>query len=262
MNSFIKNIRATVMLAFLLGSLAACDSQGEGDYMSPPERSDNTGEAGSMARFGLSGNQLYVVGNDNLRYFDISDPRKPVFQNTINLPDGVETIFPYGNHLFLGTMNGVIIMNISNPLAPIISSTYSHVTSCDPVVVQNNYAYVTMRNGTACNRGINRLDVLDVSRPEAPALMTAMGMINPHGLGVEGSQLFVCEGASGIKAFDISTPTRPKMVQLLNGFDAFDLIVDNGLLMVIGKTGLMQFQYDTSPQAPNMRLVSRINIGS
>ena len=54
------------------------------------------------------------------------------------------------------------IFNVASPENPQFVSVYSHVVSCDPVVAEGNYAYVTLRSGTNCNRGLNVLDVVDI----------------------------------------------------------------------------------------------------
>ena len=37
------------------------------------------------------------------------------------------------------------------------------MTSCDPVVVQGDYAFVTLRGGTECQGFSNQLDIIDIS---------------------------------------------------------------------------------------------------
>ena len=56
------------------------------------------GIGGSLARFTLSGNYLYVVEPTSLKTFDVSNPAAPVLQNTIGISGAnVETIYPYKN---------------------------------------------------------------------------------------------------------------------------------------------------------------------
>ncbi len=49
--------------------------------------------------------------------------------------------------MFLGSTNGMYIYDISAPDTPKYVSELQHVTSCDPVVVDDKYAYVTLRGG-------------------------------------------------------------------------------------------------------------------
>lgn len=70
----------------------------------------------------------------------------------------------YDDHMFLGTNSGMIIASLQNPLIPTQVGSYAHITSCDPVIVDDGYAYVTLRGGQTCrNTTVNRLDVLKLA---------------------------------------------------------------------------------------------------
>jgi hypothetical protein len=129
--------------------------------------------------------------------------------------------------------------------------------SCDPVVVQGQYAYVTLRTASACMRGVNQLEIIDIADPKSPKLVNIINMINPHGLGIDGDKLFVCEGASGLKVFDISTPTSPLLQLTLNSVDSYDVIPNSNVLIVTGKGGI--FQYDYSKKG-ELLLLSKITV--
>lgn len=216
-----------------------------------------SGTAGSMARFAIVGNVLYAVTTRTLNLFDIADAQNPIPRGTKSIGFDIETIYPYNDYLFLGSQSGMQIFDNSNPLSPTWISTYSHIMSCDPVVVQGEYAYVTLRNGSACMRGVNRLEIIDVSNPKSPKLVNSISMINPHGLGVDGDKLFVCEGSSGLKVFDISTPTKPDLQLTLNSVDSYDVIPNSDVLIVTGKGGI--FQYDYSKKG-ELSLLSKITV--
>ncbi len=206
----------------------------------------SAGIGGSMARFTVSGDHLYTVDLSTLRTFDISDVDDPVAGVTNEITWGVETIFPYEDKLFLGAQNGMHIFSVSNPNSPAFLSTYEHITSCDPVVVQDDIAYVTLRGGTECNGFTNQLEVIDVANPSSPQLLEVYPMLNPHGLGIDGSCLFVCEGEFGLKMFDAEdiTTIDQNLTQHFEGFHAYDVIPIGGLLMLIGNDGLYQYTYD------------------
>ncbi|MFM2359882.1 MAG: hypothetical protein RLY16_1875, partial [Bacteroidota bacterium] len=106
-----------------------------------------TGIAGSMSRFALSGDYLYTVGNSELKVVGINSPQDPILLNTINLPWGIETIYPMLDKLFIGGNSGMYIYNISNPTNPTQLGTFTHARVCDPVISDGTYAYVTLRNG-------------------------------------------------------------------------------------------------------------------
>ncbi len=227
---------------------------------SSSSQSQSYGTGGSTARFTLMNGYLYTVNLNTLKLFDVSQPSSPVFVNSINnIGFNVETIFPYQNKLFLGSTTGMQIYDASVPSAPVRLSIYSHFTSCDPVVVQGKYAYVTLRSGTTCQVGTNELDVLNIEDPAHPHLISATHMINPHGLTVTNNYLFVCEGASGLKAFSNADAINIGKNQLsfTEGLDAQDVIAGPKSLIVTGANGIYQYDYS---DPVNLRPLSHITL--
>jgi hypothetical protein len=211
-----------------------------------------------MARFTIMKEHLYSIDNSNLRVFDITDLDDPIPGANLTVGWGVETIFPYKDNLFLGTNSGMIIYDNTNPDFPKHLSTISHIVSCDPVVVENDVAYVTLRGGSGCRGSFtNQLDVIDISDLKNPKIIVSHPMTSPYGLGIDNGTLFICEGTSGLKVYDASDVKNISMQDYIGGIDAFDVIPYNHVLILIGKDGLYQFDY-TDPE--NLQLLSMINI--
>ena len=224
--------------------------------------SSGEGAGGAMARFGFKGNYLVVVGTYSTYYnFDLSDRSNLKLVNSQTLKgSGIETMFLSGNYMFLGAQSGMLIYDLSDPLKPVYLSTFWHATGCDPVVVQGNRAYVTLRSGVICaNRSINELSVLDITNVNAPVLLRSYVMDNPYGLGISGDILFVCDGTSGLKIFDASDPLLIAEHQLARfpGIQAYDVIPLGKSLLMIGSDGF--YQYDNS-DVKNIRQISVISV--
>lgn len=217
------------------------------------------GTGGSTARFTLMNSSLYTVDHQSLRLFNVSDPANPEFVNRIELGWGIETIFPYRDKLFIGSTTGMHIYDAADPAAPVKLSVYEHVTSCDPVVVQGNYAYVTLRSDNSCRFGSNLLDVVDVENPANPKLVSSFPMLNPHGLTVTAKNLYICEGNNGLKSFDHSDVKKigEKQLAFITDVDALDVIAGPKSLIVTGEKGVYQYEY-TNPA--ELKLLSRITL--
>lgn len=221
----------------------------------------DTGTGGSMARFTVAGNYLYTVDFTTLRVYSLSNPAQPNLVREVTIGPGMETIFPYENYLLLGARDGMHIYNqegtgAAQAVAEI--ANVPHFYSCDPVVAQNDYAYVTLRMSGPCGWLDSRLQVYDISNIAQPQLVFETVLTEPYGLGVDGSLLFVCSGSAGLDLFDISNPASPQFVRNLPGFNAYDVIPLDGLLLVVGPENVYQFDYtDTS----NIALVSTIPYG-
>lgn len=218
----------------------------------------NSGKGGSTAKFTISQDVLYVVNPRTLKAFDISTPSAPRQVSETLLGTDIETIFPKGNHLFIGAQSGMHIYDISNKYNPQFVSTYTHVVSCDPVVAHEDYAFVTLRNGTSgpCRRGINSLDVLDISNPAQPKVVARYPMTQPRGLGIDANwNLFVCDGK--LKHLDA---TNPRSVIAKNVYDAeepLDVIPVGDRLLLIAKDGLYQYKIENN----QLVLLSKISVG-
>ena len=207
---------------------------------------NSNGIAGSMARFALYSDFLYTVGQTDMQLFNIQDAANPVARTRINLGWGIETIFPYKDKLFIGSQTGMHIYDNANPASPVRLSTFQHARVCDPVVVHDNIAYVTLRSGNECRGFTNQLDVVDITSLTNPRLLRSYPMQNPHGLGVDFPNLFICEGKFGLKTFDARSALDVKQLQHLSSMHAYDVIPLTGTLLVIGQDGLYQFDY-TNP---------------
>jgi hypothetical protein len=216
------------------------------------------GIGGSMARFTISQSTLYVVDNSSLLLFNLSNPNSPLQGSTTHLGWNIETIFPYGNHLFIGSSTGMHIYNVSNPSSPVRVAVYEHIDACDPVVVDDNYAYVTLRDGNECNTFTNQLEVVDIQNLSNPHKIAEYPMTNPHGLGIRDEILFICDGRDGLKVYDASNVLTigQNMIKHYSNINAFDVIpYGNKKLLMIGANGLLQFDYT---DINNIQLLSTI----
>jgi len=126
-------------------------------------------------------------------------------------------------------------------------------------VVEGNYAYVTLRSGENCPnvQGNDQLEVIDVSDLKNPKNIGIYEMINPHGLGIDNGKLFISEGDYGLKLMDATDPFNIKEVRHIKEIKTFDVIPLNGVLMVTGESGIIQYDYT---QAPELKHLSTIPV--
>ena len=118
-----------------------------------------SGVNGSMSRFALYQNYLYTVINNNMSVIDLSGAEPVKAAENIYIGWNVETIFSYKNNMFMGTPSGMVIYSVENPLKPEFMSWTTHVMGCDPVVVENDIAYVTIHSGNFCGQNFNQLEI-------------------------------------------------------------------------------------------------------
>ncbi len=219
------------------------------------------GTGGSTARFAVAGNTLYIVDNATLHVYDITNATNPQYSNDQNIGWNIETIFPYGQHLFIGSAAGFYIYDISNPHNPAQVSLYNHITACDPVVVDNHYAYFTLNSGAPCDQGINELEVVDISNMASPTLVVDVPMTSPKGVGVDGQTLFVCDQGAGLKVYNTANISnlQNSMIAQFSNINSFDVIPFNKDLIMVGSGGLYQYNYSN---VQNITLMSTIPVSN
>lgn len=218
-----------------------------------------TGFGGSMARFGIKEKVLYIVDQNTLKVFDITNKTSPAKMGDFYPGWNIETMFLSGDNMFLGTTTGMIIYDISNPLVPTSRVFFNHARSCDPVIVDDTLAYVTLRSGTTCGGTVNCLDVVNIKNINAPSLVATFSMTNPHGLGKAGDLLFICDGNAGLKIFDASDPKNigNRLIYSYPNINAYDVIPIGNVLVMIGDNGLYQYSYSN---IQNITLLSKIEV--
>ena len=217
------------------------------DYARIPSSQGNSfGVGGSMARFGLYKDYLYAVDNSTLYTFDVKTPETPSNIGKQGIGWEIETMFIYDDHMFFGTRNGMEIFSLKVPASVQYVGNFWHVTSCDPVVVSEGYAYVTLRGGNACGSNTNRLDVLKLTEDyKANELLASYPLTGPYGLGIDEQTLFVCDGEAGLKIYNIEDKLNldDNQIAHFSNIKAFDVIPFDDFLFLIGDDGFFLYDY-------------------
>lgn len=215
------------------------------------------GISGSLARFALINNYMYSVSNDSLRVIDVSANLNPLLRSSIYLGWGMETIFPFKDKLFIGSNTGMLIYNVQNAANPTKEGSFSHVRSCDPVIADDNFAYVTLHSGNRCAGFTNQLDVLDITNIKLPQLLKSYQLTSPRGLSKDGNLLFICDGDDGLKVFNATDPLAIALLKQYKLPEANDVIAYNNIALVVAKDGLYQFDYTN---VMDIKLLSKMGV--
>lgn len=203
----------------------------------------STGVNGSMSRFGFYQHYLYVVLNNQMSIFDLSGDKPVKAVDNIGIGSNVETIFSYKDYMFMGTPTGMLIYSVADPLNPEYQSMMWHVYGCDPVVVEDDIAYVTVHAGNNCGQNFNELIILDVKDVKNPQPIVSYTMTKPKGLGIDNGTLFLCD--DGLKIYNASDPQTLMANRLAHysGMEGYDVIPHDNVLMMIADDGIYQYDY-------------------
>ena len=215
------------------------------------------GTGGSMARFALVNDYLYAVNLSQLKVLNVNDAANPVISASQPVGWNIETIYPFKQKLFIGSSSGMFIYNINDPARPAYEGSFAHARACDPVVADDNYAYVTLRAGNFCQGTNNQLDIINVQNLPTVSLVKTYSMHNPFGLARDGDLLFICDGKDGLKVYDATNVLNLQLRKHITGMETFDVIAANNILLLVAKDGLYQYNY-SNPD--NILQISKITV--
>ena len=225
------------------------------------------GKSGSITRFAIYQDYMYVLNLNEVQTYDIKQREHPVLVHRMATDYGLETITVYEGSVFLGSTTSLYILDISNPAAPVIQSQSDRITDigfsgCDPVAVKGNYAYSTIKvieNTCGTISAQSALVVYDIQDKSAPKVVGTHGLNIPNGLGYKDNYLFICdEGSDELLVFDITDPTQvvltPYSVSIT---DPYDLIVDGQKMIVSSKTNFQIFDISDITQIRKLGQISK-----
>lgn len=216
----------------------------------------DVGQGGSLARFTIASNHLYMVDQQTLYTYTLTDPSHPQAKGTVNIGiSNIETIYAFKDKLFIGSDNAMYIYSIADADNPTRLGMASHVRACDPVVANDSIAYVTVRTGTTCGGNTNALLVYNIRNILNPTQQNVVPLSNPHGLGIKGNRLYVCNGADGLKTYNLTNPLQPSLIKTTFGETYYDVIVDNDILIAMVEGGTALYQINPND---NLQLLAKI----
>ncbi|MCH1418307.1 MAG: hypothetical protein L7U68_07145 [Flavobacteriaceae bacterium] len=204
--------------------------------------------AGSMTRFLPIGRYLYTINFNELVLFSIGDNYQPTRFARLDTGTQAETLFQLNDLLFVGSTTGMLMYDVTSPSNPNYLNSIEHFRSCDPVVADENYAYVTLRGGTNCFTETNELQIIDIRTPEELSVVARQVMFNPHGLAIHEDYLLVCDGTAGLKVVDVTNRNEPEILSTDNIPFAYDIIVDFPSAIVVGEGVLYQYDLSNLPE--------------
>lgn len=247
-----KYLILVILLALTMGACSKSDTSGTNNT-----GGGTSGQGGSLARFTIAGNYLYVVDDSKLYAYSISQSDRPQLKSNVNIGFAIETIYPYGDKLFIGSQSAMYVYSIADPEVPVLLGAASHVRSCDPVVANDTFAYVTVRSGSNCGGNVNALMVYSLTNIMQPRQLNTVALENPWGLGISGNRLFVCNGSNGLNTYDITNPAKPSLVRKLQTESFYDVIITpDRMLIAMIQDGMALYQISNT--SDSLALLSKI----
>jgi hypothetical protein len=212
-------------------------------------------ESTANSSFSTLDNYLYASINNYLYIVDLSPdlPQTPAEK----LPVGpVEKLLLHHNKLLLSSAESTAIYSLDLPQTPTLSAQIPHVYGCNPIVLHNNRAYITIRSGNACGQNTSELLIIDLTNPKTPQKTISYALKDPQGLNVRDDLLFLCD--DGLKIYLIEKPETLLSRQIAHfaEIQAQNVIPLSDTLLLVADGGLYQYSYSDA----GLQLLSSIPI--
>jgi hypothetical protein len=191
------------------------------------------GTGGSYATFAIIDTFLYHVDDQNIVTLSIADPDSLLELSRTYIDWSIETLFPTEEYLFIGGTRGMYIMDRADPAHPTMISSLEHFKACDPVVVEDTVAYVTLRGGNACGETRDLLLSVTIKDPRNPRLLDEINIHPPYGLAASDTLLYVSLGVRGFDLYTIHDPGQLKKIESWDGPETKDFIWAGTLLYIM-----------------------------
>jgi hypothetical protein len=202
---------------------------------------------GTINRIAKAKDHIYAISSQQLT--TIEDGSNFGLISNRDIGWAMETIYPQGDNLFIGSQNNMQILDISDPSQPTEQGWFNHATACDPVLPVGSTTYVTLRSDpeSNCPGDESALLVINTSDVRTPWQIQEIGMISPFGMTLIGDKLYVGEGANGLKVFDATDREFLTEISFDTSVQAYDIIAhptNNNLILVSGPEGYGQYEVD------------------
>ena len=199
-----------------------------------PVRLDNYHPGGFVRDIEVSGDTLYLAGDENLyfRIIDISDPTVPASIGSYNPDRDLEALGLYGNYAYLTSSQGMHVVNISDPANPTLTRICDW--EVDKMEVSGEHIFGTIRD-----EGIS---VVNLSDPVNPALRSSFNADwDVRNVYVNEPYAYVATGWSrGLHIVDISSPDTPMLVGSFEPYYGL-LCLDGSGDYIYGVDGISDF---------------------
>ncbi|HEY0139715.1 MAG TPA: Ig-like domain-containing protein [Thermoanaerobaculia bacterium] len=178
---------------------------------------DTNGNANDVR---VVGRYAYVAdGGAGLKIIDVVDPAAPVIVGAVDTPGDALDVMVMDNLAYIAdSFAGLTIINVASPTAPILVATVDTPGTARGVDVSGNYAVIVDDSSSS-------LRVFDVSNAAQPR---PLGSVALSGEGkdvrVSGTIAWIAAYTGGVQVVDFTTPTTPRLIGNLPGFDPLGFV--------------------------------------
>lgn len=206
-------------------------------------------------------NHLFVADRqEGLYTIDISDPEDPTVLSIY--PFMSYSVEPFGkDRVAITGPKGLAILSMADPVTPDLVAQLDTGSPVDAVCIRGNRAYMVDEDSPDENY-MGRLIVVDISKLEAPRILSKTRLPGPGKLVMIGNYVYIVGGS--IQIYDVSNPSNPRYCGRLGAdCELYDADVAGKMLCVVGNNDCRSigkyvpggiFVFDASnPEKPKLK---------
>lgn len=191
-------------------------------------------EGGSYAVFAVIDTFLYYIDKSALVTMSVAEAAHPRQITRCEIGWTIETLHPTERYLFIGGTRGMYVMDRTDGAKPALVGSFQHAKGCDPVVVQDTVAYVTLRSGNRCGDAADELLTVSIADPANPRLIGEFPVETPYGLSVRDSLIYISNGYGGYGLYAVRSPDTVILRKRWQDTPTKDFIRHGDLLYIMG----------------------------
>lgn len=165
-------------------------------------------------------------GESGLQIIDISKPENPSIIGNVDTPDMSFDLSISDSIVYVADRySGLKIINVQEKKSyKIIGSLEYETGYAKDVIVADQIAYV-LKAKNIFNEQKSQLQIIDVSCPSNPKLISSLEMLSPNGFVLKNKTLYIADSYSGLKVLDVSDSSNPKVVNSISSISSATGIV-------------------------------------
>jgi hypothetical protein len=164
------------------------------------------------------------VNDNRMNILNISDPKKPYIAGFFELPSDliIWDAIMHGNYVYIGTNDGIKVVDISSPTTPQIIGGYSTSELVTHIGINGNRAYMVDRN--------SGFYILDISNPAGPKLLSyyvkLKGISKINDMVAANNYVYLTDDNDVFYIMDTSDLSNPKEVGSFSTYYGFESSFD------------------------------------
>ncbi len=178
--------------------------------------------------------RAYLAGDVGLVVVDLSDPTHPVELAHVAGVDDVRDLDGVGARIVVAAGRGIQLVDASEPNGPMVVNSTELGSSgrvADAVAVSSERALALAGTGTA--RDLVAIDISAWGRAVTSVRLAALGTVSD--VAVHGAAAVVASWDTGLRRFDVGSPSAPRAVVALDhGWPAYDIALRDDRAYVNG----------------------------